>query len=120
MTNSHRSAKTVLEDHLQQSISGTVEEDAQKNYSKDVVLLTRQGVFRGHAGLKHLNEILQKELPGAKYEYVTQIVEGDVGFLEWSAKSGSAYVKDGADSYVMRDGKIVAQTIHYTVETLNL
>jgi hypothetical protein len=25
-------------------------------------------------------------------------------------------IRDGADSYVIRDGKIVAQTIHYTVE----
>ncbi len=62
--------------------------------------------------------MLERELPGGSFEYVTRLVDGDVGFLEWTARSAHARVCDSADSYVVRDGRIVAQTIHYTVEPL--
>jgi hypothetical protein len=35
----------------------------------------------------------------------------DSGFVACSQK-----VRDGGDSYLIEDGKILAQTIHYTVE----
>lgn len=41
--------------------------------------------------------------------------QGEVGFLEWTAEADGGRVDDGADSYVIRNGRIVAQTIHYTV-----
>lgn len=40
---------------------------------------------------------------------------GRFAFLEWTATETGAKVEDGADSFVIEDGKIVAQTIHYTV-----
>jgi hypothetical protein len=83
------------------------------------VVLTRHGVYRGHDGLRQLAERLSKELPNSVFEYRTRLVEGDIGFLEWSGRGDHAYVDDGADSYVIRDGKIVAQTIHYTVKRMN-
>ena len=48
------------------------------------------------------------------YDYVA--VEGEVGMLEWSYEDSTVQVRDGVDSYVIRRGKIVAQTIRYTVE----
>jgi hypothetical protein len=39
-----------------------------------------------------------------------------MGFLEWAVR-GERGVAKGADSYLIRKGKIVAQTIHYTVES---
>jgi hypothetical protein len=44
------------------------------------------------------------------------LVDGRFAFLEWTADSGHARVGDGAGSFVIEDGWIVAQTIHYTVE----
>jgi hypothetical protein len=111
-----RSAQEVFDDHLREGKSGSVEEDFARNYAEDVVLLTGRGVYRGRDGLLHLAELLRKELPGARFEYRTRVVEGDVAFLEWTARADSAEVEDGADSFVIRDGRIVAQTIHYTVK----
>jgi hypothetical protein len=37
-------------------------------------------------------------------------------FLEWAYEDENVRVRDGADSYLIGNGKIVAQTIHYTVE----
>jgi hypothetical protein len=44
------------------------------------------------------------------------MAEGEMGFLEWTGEAGNgARVEDGADSYLIRDGRIRAMTIHYTV-----
>jgi hypothetical protein len=114
-----RTAKEVLDDHLHLSKEGSVEEDVKRNYAEDVLILSSYGIYRGHKGLEELAEILQLELPDAIFEYNNILVEGEVGFLEWSGFSRNAQVKDGADSYVIRDGLIVAQTIHYTVTPKN-
>jgi hypothetical protein len=51
-------------------------------------------------------------VPG--YAYKVVIIEQDVGLLEWSADSDTHTVTDGVDSYVIQDGYIRPQTIHYT------
>lgn len=112
----YRSAAKVLEDHLHESKYGSIEDDLARNYSDDLIVLIADGVFRGHDGLRQLGQRLRDELPDSTFEYKTQLVEGEVGFLEWTGRGGGFVVEDGADSYVIRDGKIVAQTIHYTVK----
>jgi hypothetical protein len=101
---SNRSAKEALDDHLRESREGSIEADLGRNYAEDLVVLSGHGVYRGHDGLRQLAEMLRKELPDSTFEYRTHLVEGDVGFLEWSGRGVNAYVDDGADSYVIRDG----------------
>lgn len=115
----HRSSREVLDDHLRESKVGSIEDDLARNYSKDLVVLTNRGVFRGHDGLRQLAEFLRQELPESSFEYSTVLVEGEIAFLEWKGRSASARVDDGADSYLIRDGQIIAQTIHYTVTPLS-
>jgi len=43
-------------------------------------------------------------------------MQGRVGFLEWTYEDSTVCVRDGVDSYLIEEGKIVAQTIHYTLE----
>jgi hypothetical protein len=38
------------------------------------------------------------------------------GFLEWAYEDDNVRIRDGADSYLIEDGKIIVQTIHYTME----
>ncbi len=104
-----RSTKQVFEDHLRQRRRGNLEEDIARNYADDVVLLTARGIFRGKAGLRRCCRLLHRELPCVRYEYRLKLVEGPVAFSEWTARC------DGADSFLIRNGRIVAQTIHYTV-----
>lgn len=81
-----------------------------------MVLLTGYGVHKGHEGVRRLAKLLEEQLPGAHFQYRTVQVEEDIAFLEWSAQADNgASVEDGADSFVIRNGQIVAQTIHYTV-----
>jgi hypothetical protein len=44
-------------------------------------------------------------------------VHGDIAFLEWTAVADGAMVRDGADTFVIRDDRVRVMTIHYTVET---
>lgn len=115
---SKRSTEEVLDSHLRLSKEKATAEDICRDYAEDAVLLSGHGVFRGHEGVRRSAGLLKRELPGATYEYHTRLVEGEVAFLEWTAHSDGAQVEDGADSFVIRDGLIAAQTIHYTVDRL--
>lgn len=94
---------------------GDYETDIRRNYAEDCVALTGRGTFRGHAGMTRLAEMLADELPDGEWEYTTRAVDGQMAFLEWRGESESARVEDGADSFLIEHGKVVVQTIHYTV-----
>ncbi|MFF0271473.1 nuclear transport factor 2 family protein [Kribbella sp. NPDC004536] len=121
---SRRSAREVLDDHLNianewtgTSLEDVLAEDIRRNVSEDIVILINRGTFRGHDGVRELALMLADELPehGA-FEYTYVVTDGRMGFLEWTYQDSKVQVRDGADSYLIEDGLIVAQTIHYTVE----
>ena len=120
-----RSAAEVLDDHLNiaqgweetDDFEALVEEDLRRNVAPDIVILTGRGTFRGHEGVMELARMLAEELPEHRaFQYTYRSVEGRMAFLEWTYEDGASRVQDGADSYLIENGKIVAQTIHYTVE----
>jgi hypothetical protein len=81
-------------------------------------MLTCSGIFRGHQGLRHSHQVLERSLPDAKIECFNKLTEGEFAVLEWRAKNHSVEVKEGMDSFIIRDGKIVFQSIHYKVHLL--
>ena len=111
-----RSAAEVFEDHLRLAAEHQFEEDIERNVSPDIVILERRGIFRGREGARELARLLEQELPKAPYLYTNRLIDGHVAFLEWTSEADHTRVRDGADSFVIDDGWIVAQTIHYTVE----
>lgn len=111
-----RSPQEVFDDHLALAASGDWRRDLDRNVGDDIVVLTGFGVFEGRDQVRVLAELLEAQLPRATFEYTTQVLRGDVAFLEWRAEADGARVRDGADTFVIRDGRIVAQTIHYTIE----
>jgi hypothetical protein len=110
-----RSTADVFADHLHLRAESQLEEDLERNYSEEVVLIHQFGVKRGRAGVRESAYRLQDQLRGGHYEYVAQRVEGDYAYLLWRAASPSARIEHGVDSFVIRDGKIVMQTVHYEV-----
>jgi hypothetical protein len=122
---SSRTAQEVLDDHLnlaenwggERGFKRGIEEDLRRNTSEDIVILINRGTFRGHEGVRQLAHMLGEELPEQRsFEYTYRAVEGRMAFLEWAYEDDNVRVRDGADSYLIENGKIVAQTIHYTVE----
>lgn len=111
-----RSVREVLDDHLRLAAEWDFETDLERNFAEEIVLMTTYGVFRGKEGVREKARLLAEQLPGGRWTYRTVMVEGELGFLEWTAESDNgARVEDGADSYLIRDGRIRAMTIHYTV-----
>ena len=111
-----RSTQEVYEDHLRLADQGDIEGDLARNVAEDVVMLTGRGVFRGHEGVRELARQLMEEIPSGRWTYVTRLFEAPMAFLEWTVDEGPFRIRDGADSYLIQDGKIRVQTIHYTVE----
>jgi hypothetical protein len=120
-----RTAQEVLEDHLKlaENWGGKVgferglEEDLRRNTSEEIVILINRSTFHGNEKYRQLAHMLGEELPERRsFEYTYRAVEGRMAFLEWAYEDDNVRVRDGADSYLIENGKIVAQTIHYTVE----
>jgi hypothetical protein len=112
---SRRSAAEVFEDHLRLAAENDLESDLARNVAHDIVVLTGRGVFRGHAGVRELARQLMEEVPSGEWRYGQRLVEGRIAFLEWTVDAGPFRVPDGADSFLIENGKIQAQTIHYTL-----
>lgn len=112
----NRTPEQVFDDHLNLAAEHRFDEDIERNIAPDCVILERRGIFHGRDGARELARWLEEELPDAPYVYTNRLVAGRVGFLEWTAEAAHTRVRDGADSFVIEDGWIVAQTIHYTVE----
>jgi hypothetical protein len=110
-----RTTWEVFEDHLTTAATGDVEADIARNYAPDVVLLTGIGVLHGHDGVRRSRSVLRDDVGDATYEYVTKLVDREAAFLEWRAQTDAIEIDDGADSFVIRDGLIRIQTIHYSV-----
>src|SRR4051812_21449173 len=87
----------AFQDHLKRRRRGEVEQDVAANYAEGAVLLTADGVFRGRDGVRRCAALLAERLPCARYAYRARLAEGDVAFLEWSARCPTAEVEDGAD-----------------------
>ncbi len=115
-----RSAAEVLEDHLQLREAAELEEDLRRNYATDVVLLSARGVVRGHEGVKASAAFLYEAAAGHEYSYHVTVADDRMAMLEWSAAGHDTRIVDGVDSYLIEDGLIKAQTIHYRVRSREL
>src|SRR3712207_5649890 len=111
-----RSTDEVLHDHLRRRAAGDVEGDVEANYARDVLVIDRYEVREGRDGVLAAAASLGEALPGATFRSVTTHVSEDVGYLEWTADSNGSGVRHGADTFVIRDGLIRAQTLYYRVE----
>jgi hypothetical protein len=86
-----------------------------------VTLLSAEGVHHGADGVRALAGVLRRYLPEGDYRYQHILAQGEVAMLVWSGRCADTDtdVHDGVDSYVVRNGRIVAQTIHYSTAPLD-
>jgi ketosteroid isomerase-like protein len=109
-----RTPQEVFQHHAEVLIGGDLE-GIVSDYSDDAVMITPAGVKRGKEGVRETFIQLLADVPEADWDVPTQIFEGDLLFIEWSADSARTRVEDGIDTFVFRDGLIRAQTVRYTV-----
>jgi ketosteroid isomerase-like protein len=111
-----RSPQEVFQHHAEALGAGDLDAIVE-DYTDDAVFITPQGVLRGKDGVRRGFEKLLGDVPSAKWDVPTQIYEGDVLFIEWSAVSERTQALDGVDTFVFAGDGIRVQTVRYTVES---
>ena len=101
----------VLDHHLKSFGEGDLD-GILSDYAEDAVLFTSHGTLKGLEAIKPLFETLIAEFskPGVWIEMQTQSVEGDYAYIVWSAETPDNSYELGTDTFVIHDGRIVAQS----------
>lgn len=115
-----RTTTEVLHDHLEKRLAGDVEADIATNYASDVILLANTGNYHGHDGVRSSAADLADNIDSdSVFEYSRTQIADRFAYLEWTATGKDRVVRDGVDSFVVENGKIVFQSIRYTVQPSN-
>ncbi len=112
-----QTAKTLLH-HWQAFGAGDVEA-IMADYTEDAVLITPDGTLKGHAQVRSLfAQIFAKMFPpdSTSLTLAKQVVEKEIAYIVWSGSSVHYNAPLGTDTFVMRDGKIIAQTFAAQLE----
>lgn len=109
--------QNTLAHHLQAIDAGDIDA-IMSDYTEDAVLITPNGVLRGHDNIRPLFETMLAGVlpPGSAFQMVKQIIEGEMAYIVWSAESDDYDIPFGTDTFVVRDRKIVAQTFAALIE----
>lgn len=101
----------IVDHHLKAFDDGDVDE-IMKDYDPTSVLITPQGIARGPAEIRPLFEQFLSEYlpPGSRFEVDVRHVTGEIAYIVWRAESEKVRFDLGTDTFVVRGGKIVAQT----------
>lgn len=105
------STEEVVDHHLASFGAGKVDE-ILADYTDDAVIVTPMGTFKGKEALKGLFEGMVKEFSHAdtKFNMGKKMINGDLGFITWSAETAENSYELATDTYLVVEGKIVAQT----------
>ena len=110
-----RTPQEVFAHHAQALGAGDLDAIVE-DYADDATFITPAGTLRGKDGVRQGFVQLLADVPNADWTLPTQIYEGDVLFLEWTATAASTKVEDGIDTFVFADGQIRVQTVRYTMQ----
>jgi ketosteroid isomerase-like protein len=105
------STKDVLDHHLKAFDQGDLD-GVMSDYAPGAVLFTKDGVIKGVDAIRPLFEALIAEFgkPGATFNMMEQSVEGDYAYILWTATTADKVYELATDTFVVREGKIVAQS----------
>ena len=106
--------KAVFVHHLQ-SLGGGRLEDVLSDNTEDSVLFTPDGVIKGLAGIREFfgSAIKIEGVPPdmmKTFAIIRQDIEGETVYLVWKAEPS---VPPGTDTFIVRNGKIMVQTVFY-------
>ena len=105
------STKEVLDHHLACFGDGDLD-GILSDYDPDAVLFTPDGPLKGLDAIKPMFEAMFAEFgkPGATFEMKELAVDGDHAYIVWTAETADNVHELGTDTFVVRDGKIIAQS----------
>jgi ketosteroid isomerase-like protein len=115
--NTEQAGKIMLH-HWQAFGAGDVEA-IMADYADDAVLITPEGTLTGLAQIRSLfAKIFADMFPPASssLKLTKQVVEGEMAYILWSGHSTFYNAPFATDTFVIRDGKIIAQTFAAQLE----
>jgi ketosteroid isomerase-like protein len=101
----------VLDHHLKSFAEYDVD-GAVADYASDAVLFVPSGPLKGPEAIRTLFEVLIAEFakPGSSFTMQLRSVEGDHAYILWTAETEDNSYEFATDTFVVRNGKIVAQS----------
>ena len=101
----------VLDQHLK-SFGENDLDSIVGDYSPDAVLFVPGRPLKGHEAIKPFFQTLLAEFakPGASFSMHERRTEGEYVYILWSAETADNSYEAATDTFVVRDGKIVAQS----------
>jgi ketosteroid isomerase-like protein len=105
------STSDVLNRHLEAFTKRDVD-GLLADYSPDAVLFVPEGPLKGPEAMRPLLENLVAEFtkPGSSFNLAQRSIEGDHAYIVWSAETADNSYEFATDTFVVRNGKIVAQS----------
>src|SRR6476659_8354459 len=105
------STSDVLNHHLKCFGEGDLD-GILADYSPDAVLFVPTGPLRGPDAMKPLFQALISEFakPGSTFAMQQRYVEGDYAYILWSAETADNSYEIATDTFVVQNGRIVAQS----------
>jgi len=106
-----KSTKDVIDHHLrafaERDLKGVL-----SDYAPGAVFFTQHGALKGADEIGPLFQALIAEFaePGAAFNMKQQVVEGDYAYILWTAETADNVYELGTDTFVVRDGQIIAQS----------
>jgi len=106
-----RSTTEIIHHHLK-AFGRRDLEGVLSDYAPDAVFFTPNGRLRGVGAIRPLFQgmIAEFEKPGPTFRMKQQFVEGDYAYIVWTAETAQNLYELGTDTFIVRDGKIVAQS----------
>jgi ketosteroid isomerase-like protein len=103
--------QNILDQHLK-SFSENDLKGVLADYSTDAVFFIPGTALKGTDSIKPFFENLLSEFakPGASFSMQHQCVEGEYAYILWSAETADNSYEAATDTFVVREGKIVAQS----------
>jgi hypothetical protein len=115
---SRSTSEVVVIDHLACREAGELEADIARNYHADAVVLTLERTYHGPEGVRDCRRRLEELLGSGEFVCRTIRMSNEFALIEWRSSTAGQCLIEGADSFVIEQGKIKCQTIRYSVQRL--
>jgi ketosteroid isomerase-like protein len=110
------STQDVVDHHLECFGRGDLD-GILADYSSTAVMFTPDGPLKSPAAIRPLFQAIFTEFgkPGASFSMKQRSVDGDYAFILWSAETADNVYEMGTDTFVVRNGQIVAHSFAWTI-----
>jgi ketosteroid isomerase-like protein len=105
------STKDIVDNHLKSFGEGDLN-GILSDYAPSAILFTPDGPLEGVDAIRPLFEDLLAEFakPGSSFKLKHQSIKGDYAYILWTAETADNTYDLATDTFVVQDGKIVAQS----------